>query len=240
LDLEQRAAQGLEAVGFDAVVVGQQYPHAASQSTIGVMLRDLPAFLAIAVVVVLTPGPATALVVRNSLRGGPRAAWATTAGNSTGILAWALASVLGISALVAASEAAFAALKLVGAAVLIWLGIQAWRRSRAGLPPEPHDYERGANHYREGLVTSFANPKLAVFFVALFPQFVPDGASVLAATLLMAAIVVTMDLVYFTLLAVLVSRTRHAFVERGWASRMERVAGTVLIALGVRLALSDR
>ena len=204
------------------------------------MLRDLPAFLAIAVVVVLTPGPATALVVRNSLRGGPRAAWATTAGNSTGILAWALASVLGISALVAASEAAFATLKLVGAAVLVWLGVQAWRRSRQGLPAEPRVHARSANHYREGLVTSFANPKLAVFFIALFPQFVPDGASVLAATLVMAAIIVTMDLVYFTALSVLVSRTRHAFVQRGWAHRMERIAGTVLIGLGIRLAFTDR
>src|SRR3954470_21987373 len=104
------------------------------QSTIGGMLHDLPAFLAIAVVVVLTPGPATAIVVRNSMRGGPRAAWATTAGNSTGILAWALASVLGISALVAASEAAFAALKLVGAAVLVWLGVQARGGGGPGLP----------------------------------------------------------------------------------------------------------
>ena len=204
------------------------------------MLHDLPAFLAIAVVVVLTPGPATALVVRNSLRGGSRAAWATTAGNSTGILAWAMASVLGISALVAASEAAFAALKVVGAAVLVWLGIQAWRRARRGLPPQPLTARGGASHYREGLLTSFANPKLAVFFVALFPQFVPDDASVLAATLTMAAIVVTMDLVYFTLLSVVVSRTRQAFVERGWAQRMERVAGAVLIALGIRLALTDR
>jgi len=204
------------------------------------VLHDLPAFLAIAVVVVLTPGPATALVVRNSLRGGPRAAWATTAGNSTGILAWALASVLGISALVAASEAAFATLKIVGAVVLVWLGVQAWRRSRAGLPPEPADYARGANHYREGLITSFANPKLAVFFVALFPQFVPENESVLAATLTMAAIIVAMDLVYFTGLSVLVSRTRHAFVERGWTRRMERIAGTVFIALGLRLALTDR
>src|SRR3954470_17548074 len=210
------------------------------QSTIGGMLHDLPAFLAIAVVVVLTPGPATAIVVRNSMRGGPRAAWATTAGNSTGILAWALASVLGISALVAASEAAFAALKLIGAAILVWLGIQAWLRSRRALPAALPRARASTSHYREGLLTSFANPKLAVFFVALFPQFVPDDASVLAATLTMAAIVVTMDLVYFTLLSVVVSRTRQAFVERGWAQRMERVAGAVLIALGIRLALTDR
>ena len=155
---------------------------------------------------VLTPGPATALVVRNSLRGGSRAAWATTAGNSTGILAWAMASVLGISALVAASEAAFAALKVVGAAVLVWLGIQAWRRARRGLPPQPLTARGGASHYREGLLTSFANPKLAVFFVALFPQFVPHGAPVLPSALLMACTIVAFDLVWYSVLAYLVAR----------------------------------
>jgi threonine/homoserine/homoserine lactone efflux protein len=203
------------------------------------VLRDLPAFLAIAVVVVLTPGPATALVVRNAMRGGPRAAWATSAGNSTGILGWALASVLGISALVAASEAAFALLKVVGAVVLVWLGVQSWRRARRGLPALELP-ARGRGFYRQGLVTSFANPKLAVFFLALFPQFVPAGAPILPATLTMAGAIVAIDLVYFTILAVLVTRARRAFVERGWAARMDRVAGAVLIALGVRLALERR
>lgn len=209
------------------------------------MLRDLPAFLLIALVVVFTPGPATALVVRNAARGGTRAAWATTAGNSTGILLWALASVLGISALVAASEAAFAVLKVGGAVVLAWLGAQALLRARparagAASSVAPRDRHIAHRPYREGLLTSFANPKLAVFFVALFPQFVPAGQAVLPATLLMAAIVVSLDLVWFTVLAVLVGRARRAFAQSRWAARMEAVTGTVLLALGVRLALSDR
>jgi threonine/homoserine/homoserine lactone efflux protein len=204
------------------------------------MLRDPPAFLLVALVVVFTPGPATALVVRNALRGGTRAAWATTAGNSTGIVLWALASVLGISALVAASETAFVVLKIVGAVVLVGLGVQAWRRARAGLPAAQPAAGAGRSRYREGLLTSFANPKLAVFFVALFPQFVPDGRPVLPASLLMAAIIITLDVVWFTMLAVLVSRARSAFVQRGWARRMEAFSGTVLVALGVRLALQHR
>jgi threonine/homoserine/homoserine lactone efflux protein len=203
------------------------------------VLKDVPAFLLVALVVVFTPGPATALIVRNALRGGTRAAWATTAGNSTGILLWAIASVLGISALVAASEAAFATLKIVGAIVLVLLGIQAWRRAHYGQSPVvPQPASR--NHYREGLLTSFANPKLAVFFIALFPQFVPQGQPVLPATLLMAAIIMAMDLVWFTVLAVIVARAQRAFIEHGWGSRMERISGTVLIALGVRLAFQDR
>lgn len=204
------------------------------------MLHDLPAFLLVALVVVLTPGPATALVIRNALHGGPRAAWATSAGNSTGIFAWAIASVLGISALVAASETAFAALKVGGAIALVVIGVQALRRARRGLAFEAAPVRAARNHYRQGLVTSFANPKLAVFFVALFPQFVPDGDPVLPATLSMAVIIVLMDLVWFTVLAVLVSRARRAIVERGWARRMEAASGSVLMALGIRLAFVSR
>ena len=204
------------------------------------MLRDLPAFLLVALVVVFTPGPATALVIRNALAGGPRAAWATTAGNSTGILLWALASVLGISALVQASEAAFAVLKVTGAVVLVYLGVQSWRRARSGLPFAEAPMRATRSHYRQGLLTSFANPKLAVFFVALFPQFVPDGQAVLPATLTMAAVIVALDLVWFTVLAVLVTRARRAFAQRGWARRMDALSGTVLVALGVRLAVEPR
>ena len=91
------------------------------------MVETLVGFAGIALLVSVTPGPATALVVRSAATGGRREAMLTTLGNSTGILMWALASVLGISALVAASEAAFVALKVVGAAVLVWLGVQALR-----------------------------------------------------------------------------------------------------------------
>ncbi|MDX6666184.1 MAG: hypothetical protein QOG68_2390, partial [Solirubrobacteraceae bacterium] len=197
------------------------------------VLTNLPAFLLVSLMVVFTPGPATALVIRNAMRGGTHAAWATTAGNSTGIFLWAAASVLGISALVAASEAAFATLKIVGAIVLVALGVQAWRRARLGLPFDAAAPAPVRSHYRSGLLTSFANPKLAVFFLALFPQFVGHGQPVLPATVLMASIIVVMDLVWFTVLALIVARAQRAFVERGWARRMEAVTGTVLVALGV-------
>lgn len=204
------------------------------------MLDDLPAFLLVALVVVFTPGPATALVIRNAMHGGHRAAWATTAGNATGIFLWATASVLGISALVEASEAAFAALKVAGAVVLIFLGARALLRARRGTPFEAGPTEAHRSHYRQSLITSFANPKLAVFFVALFPQFVPEGGPVLPATVLMAVIIVSMDVVWFTVLAILVARTRRAIVEHGWARRMEVAGGGVLVALGVRLAFVTR
>ena len=93
---------------------------------------------------------------------------------------------------------------------------------------------------REGLITSLANPKLAVFFVALFPQFIPRGAAVLPCALAMAAVIVAVDLIWYSTLAFLVARARRAFVDGGWGRRVERLTGAVLIGLGIRLALERR
>jgi threonine/homoserine/homoserine lactone efflux protein len=202
--------------------------------------ETLVSFAGIAVLVSLTPGPATALVVRSAALHGRREALLVTLGNSTGILMWAIASVLGISALVAASETAFVVLKVVGAAVLVVLGVQAIR-GRGGDEPEESERARTARtSFSHGLMTSFANPKLAVFFIALFPQFVPSGASVLPTTLAMALLLIAVDLVYFTLLALVVSRAKHAVVGSKVARRIERLTGAVMVGLGVRVAFEHR
>src|SRR5262245_13602168 len=190
-------------------------------------------FLPIAALVTVTPGAATAMVLRSALRGGWRAGVLTIAGNSIGVVAWALLSIAGISALVAASEVAFAVLKLTGAAVLIWLGIQSLRRSASEAPPP-----RPGRPFRDGLLTSLANPKLAVFFVALFPQFVGQRGDVLPTTLLMAGMIVCFDFCWYSTLAVLASRAKAGFMRSRVGRWMERVTGSVLIALGVRVALT--
>ncbi len=201
------------------------------------MLRALVAFAPVAALLTVTPGAATALVVRSAATGGQRRALATTVGNSVGVLAWGCFAALGIAAVVATSAEAFTAVKLVGAVVLVVLGLQSLRGHRAD-PARPAP-ARGAP-LRDGLVTSLANPKLAVFFVALFPQFVPDGAPVLPSALLMAAMVVSFDLVWYSALAYLVARARRAFVEGPWLARAERFTGAVLVGLGVRLAFERR
>src|SRR3954453_10257748 len=125
------------------------------------MVGTLVSFVGVAVLLSLLPGPATALVVRSAAVHGRRSALVTVLGNSTGILFWALASVLGISALVAASEAAFTTLRVVGAVVLVYLGVQALRGGTAVDKGKP---AIARSSYAAGLVTSGANPKLAVFF----------------------------------------------------------------------------
>jgi threonine/homoserine/homoserine lactone efflux protein len=201
------------------------------------MLRALVAFAPVAALLTVTPGAATALVGRSAAPGGQRRALATTVGNSVGVLAWGCFAAMGIAAVVATSAEAFTAVKLVGAVVLVALGLQSLRGHRED-PARPAPV-RGAP-LRDGLVTSLANPKLAVFFVALFPQFVPAGAPVLPSALLMAAMVVAFDLVWYSALAYLVARARRAFVEGPWLARAQRFTGAVLVGLGARLAFERR
>ena len=199
-------------------------------------MHSLALFAGLAVVVVLTPGPATALVVRSTLRGGRRAAFLTTLGNSTGVLFWGAASAAGIAALVAASELAFVVLKVTGAVVLVVLGIQSWRR----VPHAAAEARATGRAFRDGVVTSLANPKLAVFFVALFPQFLSGGRSTLGTGLLMASFIVVLDLVWFSTIALVVTRIRHALVRGRSTHRLERLSGSIMIGLGVRLVLESR
>jgi threonine/homoserine/homoserine lactone efflux protein len=199
------------------------------------MLRTLVAFVPVALLVTITPGPATAMVVRSAAIGGRRHALVCTAGNSIGVLAWAALAAAGLAAVVATSAEVFTVVKLAGAVVLVVIGVQSLR-GRARGPGSAS----GARALRDGLVTSVSNPKLAVFYVALFPQFVPDGASVLPSALLMAATIVAFDLVWYSALAYGVTRARRAFLDGPWVRRVERLTGAVLVGLGLRLALERR
>src|SRR4051794_9079826 len=201
-------------------------------------MQTLLIFFPVAIALTLTPGVATALVIRSTLRGGRRAALATTVGNSAGVLAWALAAAVGIAAVVAASVTAFTAIKVAGAVVLLAMGIHALFTKQAPQHLATTPPQRSA--FRDGLITSVANPKLAVFFVALFPQFVPEHHAALPLAVAMALIIVAFDLVWYSTLAWLVGRARSAFTRGPWLRRTQRLTGCVLIGLGARLALERR
>ena len=119
-----------------------------------------------------------------------------TAGNSLGVLAWGALAAAGLAAAVATSVTVFTVVKLAGAVVLIVLGVQSLRHR-----PRRATWASDGRAFRDGLVTSVSNPKLAVFYVALFPQFVPAGAPVLPSAMLMAATIVAFDLVWYSVLA---------------------------------------
>ncbi|MQA07366.1 MAG: LysE family translocator [Pseudonocardiaceae bacterium] len=206
------------------------------------MVSNLPAFAIAALLMAMVPGPATAMLVRQSVRGGRRGAFATVAGIEAGVLFWAVAAAFGLAALLVASELAYQVLRVVGACVLVWLGIQALRsaRKRAGAT-EAADISAPsrAASFRAGLLINLANPKLAVFAVSFLPQFIPAEQSGTGVFVLFALVFVLVDVVWYTLLAGVLGRLIGWLRREKVRRRLERLSGGVLIALGIRLALSD-
>ena len=208
-------------------------------------MRSLPEFLAIALLVTMTPGPGTATVLRVAARDGRAAARGTILGNSAGVLTWGVLSAVGVSSLILASQIAYDALRIGGATVLVVLGARSLlARHRAGgkharQSEQASGERRRRAGWRAGLLTSLSNPKLAVFFVALFPQFLARGSPVLPYALAMAATVVALDIAWFSVLAYAVDKARTMLrprVQRG----MEQITGAVMIGLGIRLAVESR
>ena len=197
------------------------------------MFHAMIMFLPVAAYLALSPGPATAMVIQSAARGGRGRALLTMSGNAVGLALWAVASMLGVSALVVASAAAFAVLKIVSGVLLVALGVQAIRNAR-----RPHEADaplrRERSAFRAGLLTALANPKVALFYVALLPQFVPTGASVLLTTLLLAGVQIALSCGWYFLLASVVAYAR-AFVLRS-RRVLEYVSGGAMIAFGLKIA----
>ena len=202
----------------------------------------MAAFIGVVAVIVVLPGPDMALELQNGLARGRRAALETAVGITAGLLVWAVAAALGIAALVHASAPAFTALKLVGAVYLVWLGVgalfAAWRGTADDSADRPA--KRKASPFRQGLLTNLLNPKIALVFTTLIPQFVDPGEPAVAQTLLLATVFIAMGLVWLISYALLVAKV-GALLQRSVVRRaLNAVTGTVLTALGVRVAFSDR
>jgi threonine/homoserine/homoserine lactone efflux protein len=204
------------------------------------MLTGLAAFLAVSAIMIVTPGPDTALTIRSTLMAGRRPGIFTAVGVSAGQAAWTLATATGIAALLAASEPAFLAVKIAGSAYLIWLGAQALVSAVRGRPRHPTAVERRrlgtGKAFRQGLLNNLGNPKMAAFFPSLLLQFAHSFAGLLALGLVFSL----MTLVWLTAYAFAVARAGD-FLGRSWVRRIvEAVTGAVLIALGFRVATEKR
>ena len=196
-------------------------------------------FLAISILLIVIPGPDTAVVTKNAVLGGRRGGMLTAVGVATGLLVWTLAASLGIAALLRASEVAFLALKLAGALYLTWLGVQLLRgRDRIRETAARRPRSRGTD-VRQGLLSDLGNPKIAVFFTSFLPQFVHGGA-VFLPLLFLGSIFAVLTLLWLAAYALLVG-TSTAILKRPSVRRaLDRITGVVLIAFGVRLALERR
>ncbi len=199
-------------------------------------------FVAVGILALLTitPGADMAMVARSVFTRGRRDAFATTLGISAGCLAWAFASALGVAGLLAASQTAYDALRLVGAGYLVWLGAQSLLAARRGVPPPDEPEQRRASPFRQGLLTNLFNPKIAVFYATFLPQFIGPGDSALAVSMLLACVHVTLGIAWLTLYAWLLARAVEAFRGSRLRRTLDAVTGTVLVALGLRLALERR
>jgi threonine/homoserine/homoserine lactone efflux protein len=201
----------------------------------------LLAFVAVAAVVIVTPGQDTALVVRNTLAGRRAAGIATAFGVSAGQAVWALATSAGLATLLVASEHVFLVLKLAGAAYLVFLGLHSLRcalRGRAsgrtagrGRPLE----RRTA--FRQGALSNLGNPKMAVFFTSLLPQFAGGGFLDLLA---LGLLFVVLTLAWLAGYAVAVDRASTALLRPSVHRALDALTGLVLVALGLRLATERR
>jgi threonine/homoserine/homoserine lactone efflux protein len=204
-------------------------------------LELLLPFLVGSVLVTVIPGADMALITRQVLVGGPRLAQKTIFGNLTGVLVHGIALAAGLSALLVASATAYTAVKLAGAAYLVYLGVQALlasRRPPAEAPPAAIAAPRQA--YLQGLISTVLNPKPALFFLTFVPQFVDRDGAVLPQTLTLAAIHVIVGLIWLSIYARLVDRARGVLTAPRTKAWLERTTGAVLIALGLRVAVERR
>ena len=194
---------------------------------------QLVAFLGVSAVVIVTPGQDTALTIRNTLLGGRSGGVATAAGVVSGQVVWALAASAGLSAVLLASAPVFTAIRIAGAAYLVLLGAQALAAALRGARNVHADAApRRRAPYRQGVFSNLGNPKMAVFFTSLLPQFGASFAGMLALGLLFAAL----TLAWLSLYAAAVAKATGLLQRSPVRRALDAVTGLVLVALGLRIA----
>ncbi|WP_018539309.1 MULTISPECIES: LysE family translocator [unclassified Streptomyces] len=207
----------------------------------------------------LTPGLDTALVLRTAALGHRRRAWGVVLGIQSGTLAWGVLTSLGVTALLTASHLAYETLRWVGAAYLVWMGGRllwaTWRRSSSESPQTAGtgcatvtgvetEARTGTGDtlldgWRQGAVTNLLNPKMGAFYVAVLPQFIPAGASHLAAGVLLTGVHILLAVAWACALIAFAHVLRNRLQRPSARRCLDRITGTVIAAFGIRLALGQ-
>ncbi|MHB8573929.1 MAG: LysE family translocator [Dehalococcoidia bacterium] len=205
------------------------------------------AFLSISVFIIVLPGPDTAVVTRNALLGGRRGGIFSAFGVATGLATWTVATSAGVAALLLASEPAFLAVKLAGATYLLFLGAQTLLAAlRGGEATSAATSGRSVRRvsrriaYRQGLISDLGNPKIAVFFTSLLPQFTSHGSASFGALLLLGLIFCAITLVWLVGYATAAAKAGDVLRRPRVQRSIEGFTGTVLVGFGLRLATEHR
>jgi threonine/homoserine/homoserine lactone efflux protein len=202
------------------------------------MHAHLLPFIGVVWLILVTPGVDMALVTRNALRGGRAAAVATAFGVNTGVAVWALAAACGLAAAIQASATLFDIVRLGGAAYLIALGIRSLIGSASAEDPDLPPARSGP--FRQGVMSNLLNPKMAVLFTSLLPQFVDPRAAALPQFLFLGVVFNVLGVIWLVSFALVVARSRSVLSRPRVRRIQERITGTVLVALGTRVALDRR
>lgn len=197
-------------------------------------------YLAVIAVLTITPGPDMLLVLRNGVRDGSEAAWATGLGCCAGIAVHATLAVLGLSAILAASSEAFTVVKVAGAVYLVLLGVQAIRSSFEQRRSLGAGADRTGSAFRQGLVSNLLNPKIALLFLTLLPQFVGSGEPRVATTAALAAIFLAIAVLWWRAFSLAIGPLGRFLSRPAVVAWFDRGTGALLVALGVRVALERR
>ena len=198
-------------------------------------------FLGVSIIVIVAPGPDTALTIRNTLRGGRSGGIGTALGVSIGQLIWAVATSVGLVLVLLASEPVFRAVRLAGAGYLIWLGLQSLRAAfRAHRPPQAGGTAGAQLSSRaafvQGIVNNLGNPKMAVFFASVLPQFTAPGQGMVSALVLLGLVFSTLTFVWLAAYATVLSTAGRWLLTSPVRRAIEAASGAVLIGLGVKVA----
>jgi RhtB (resistance to homoserine/threonine) family protein len=200
-------------------------------------------FLTAAVALNISPGPDLLYILSRTVAQGRRVGLASAAGVCTGAFVHVVAAALGLSAILATSAGAFNLVKYVGAAYLIYLGLKALRSAGTSFTPHAAPVPRvsAALAFRQGVLIDVLNPKVAIFFMAFLPQFVrPEAGNVTMQLLFLGSLVVGVAIIIESAFVLAAAKTTGFFRTHRKASVwLDRMMGSVLIALGVRLALSE-
>lgn len=209
------------------------------------------AFLGISILVIVVPGQDTALTIRNTLLGGRRSGSYTAVGVVSGLAIWTTATSVGLAGILLASQPAFLALKILGTLYLAWLGLralrEAFRPERLGGTEERRQRTRpdpgtisSLRAFRQGVVSNLSNPKIAVFFVSLLPQFAPPGRAALPAMLSLGLVFCLLTLCWLVAYAAVVARIGDVLRRSTVRRLLHGVMGGVFLGLGFRLATTQR
>ncbi|MBE0575379.1 MAG: LysE family translocator [Desulfuromonadales bacterium] len=208
---------------------------------------EITAFITYLVAITLltiTPGVDSMLVIRNTVRGGWRDGAVSSLGICSGLFVHAVISAVGISVIMLQAAWAFNGLKMAGACYLVWLGVSSWRKV---LTQEPSGIANGVKadvdafsgwrSLREGLLSNVLNPKTAVFYMAFLPQFINPDHSALLQSLFLAGLHFIIAMIWQCLLALMVKQFNNWLQRPGVGQVFDGITGTVMVALGLRIAV---